>query len=279
MRILITGSSGHLGAAIAEQLTQEHQPIGLDLTSGRWTRYVGDITERELIWRAVRGVDAIIHTASLHQPQMATHSRQQFITSNISGTLNLLEAAVQHGVSRFVYTSTTSLYGRALEPRDKAVWVSEDLAPQPRDIYDITKIAAEELCRDIALSTGLAVTCLRVARFFAQTPRLQALYRLYRGVDVRDAARAHVLAVNSQGGAFDILNISASSPFQQSDLSLLLSDPAVVLRRRTPHVVEAFAQRGWPLPTSIDRVYDITRAKHHLGYQSIYGFDECLREH
>lgn len=278
MRVLVTGSSGHLGAAVAEQLSTSHEPIGIDLVPGRWTQRVMSIADRAAVFEVVREVDAIIHTASLHQPHVATHSRQAFVDTNITGTLNLLEAAIQNGVQRFVYSSTTSLYGEAMVPTGEAVWVTEELVPRPRDIYDITKIAAEELCRNIALNTGMSTLCLRVSRFFAQTPRLQALYRLYRGVDVRDAAAAHVLALTMHGIPFDIMNISARSPFRKSDLLLLLHNAPAVLQARVPHVVEAFARHNWELPASIDRVYIIEKAERLLGYRPVYGFDEFIEE-
>jgi UDP-glucose 4-epimerase len=214
MRILVTGSSGQLGSAIVEQLSHAHEPLGIDIVPGKWTQQVVSTTDRAGIFQVVKQVDAIVHTASLHQPHLETHSWQAFIDTNISGTLNLLEAAIDAGtIRRFVYTSTTSVYGRAMVPVHKAAWVTEELTPQPRDIYDISKLTAKELCRNIVLSTGLPTLCLRVARFFAQTPEQLALYRLYRGVDVRDAATAHVLALTSQEMNFEIMNISAHSPF------------------------------------------------------------------
>lgn len=278
MRVLVTGSSGQLGAAIAERLSTGHEPFGIDLVPGRWTQCVMSITDRPAVLQVVRGVDAIIHTASLHHPHLATYSRQAFVDTNITGTLHLLEAAVQSGIQRFVYSSTTSLYGEAMMPTHEAVWVTEKLVPQPRDIYDITKIAAEELCRTIALSAGMSTLCLRVSRFFAQAPELQALYRLYRGVDVRDAAAAHVLALTTQGIPFDIINISARSPFLKSDLPLLLRNAPAVLQKRTPSVVEVFAQRKWKLPTAVDRVYVIEKAERLLGYSPVHGFGEFIQE-
>ncbi len=278
MRALVTGSSGHLGAAIAEQLSRSHEPIGIDLVPGKWTKRVMSIVDRAAVFQIVREVDAILHTASLHQPHVATHSRQVFVDTNITGTLNLLEAAIQSGVQRFVYSSTTSLYGEAMVPNEEAVWVTEELVPRPRDIYDITKIAAEELCRNIALNIGMSTLCLRVSRFFAETSRLQALYRLYRGVDVRDAAAAHVLALTVQDIPFDIMNISARSPFRKSDLPMLLRNAPAVLRERVPDVVETFARHNWELPTSIDRVYVIEKAERLLGYRPIYGIDEFIDE-
>ena len=278
MRILITGSSGYLGSAIAQLLAINHEPVGIDRVPGPWTQRVVDITDRSLIGKLVKGMDAVIHTASLHQPNISTHSSQQFLAVNVTGTLNLLEAAAQSSVQRFVYTSTTSLYGHALVPQHKAVWVTEDLSPRPRDIYDHTKVTAEKLCRHFALHKGLPTICLRVARFFPEPPEIQLLHRLYRSVDVRDAAIAHLLAVINRDILFDTLNISASSPFLESDTSMLLQDAASVIHTRVPEAEPFFACKGWKLPTSIDRVYVIERARQQLRYNPVHNFNEYLQE-
>lgn len=278
MRILVTGSSGYLGSAIAQLLAINHEPVGIDIMSGRWTQRVVDITDRSLVGKLVRGMDAVIHTASLHQPHITTHSSQQFLAVNVTGALNLLEAAAQNDVQRFVYTSTTSLYGHALVPQHKAVWVTENLSPRPRDIYDHTKVTAERLCRHFALHKGLPTICLRVARFFPESPEVQLLHRLYRGVDVRDAAVAHLLAVINRNILFDIMNISALSPFLESDTSMLLQDAASVIHTRVPELEPLFACQGWKLPTSIDRVYVIERARQQLRYNPVHNFSEYFQE-
>jgi UDP-glucose 4-epimerase len=274
MRILITGSSGQLGMEIAQQLSSQHAIIGIDLVEGVWTHHRVNIVDREAVRRLMKGIDAVIHIASLHAPHLAVESSQAFIDVNITGTLNLLEAATDERVRRFVYTSTTSLYGFALIPDAQAVWVTEELTPQPRDMYDITKRAAEDLCQHFARACGLPTICLRTSRFFPEAVPLMAFYRLYRGVDVRDVARAHVLAVTNQEILFDIFNISAQSPFEPSDLPALLHDAPSVLRNKIPEVLSFFTQQGWPLPGSIDRVYVIERARRLLGYQPRYNFQE-----
>ncbi len=278
MRILITGSSGQLGAAIAEQLGRDHELIGIDVNPGLWTQRLVSITDRRTIFQLAREVDAIIHVASLHQPHIATCSEQDFIETNVLGTLTLLEAAAQAGIRRFVYTSTTSLYGRAMVSHRQAVWVTEDLVPRPRDIYDRTKITAEHLCRRFALSKELPTICLRVARFFPQPDSLHVLYRLYRGVDVRDVAAAHALAVTNSDIQFGVFNIAARSPFLEGDVRALRRDAVAVLRERAPGIIDLFAQRGWKLPTSIDRVYVIARAERSLGYRPRHNFDAYLQE-
>ncbi len=277
MRILVTGSSGQLGAEVARQLASTDTVIGLDVRPGEWTTVVGDITDASQIADLMRGVDAVIHIASLHAPHVVQRSMQDFIDTNITGTLRLLEAASAAHVRRFVYTSTTSVYGAALVSEGgKAIWVTEELTPRPRDIYDVTKLAAEELCRLLARDHGLSAICLRVSRFFAQAPDLMAAYRLYRGADVRDIAAAHVLAARNEDIAFDIFTISARSPFQRADTSELLTDAPAVIRRYYPDAEDVFRAHGWALPASIDRVYVTEKAERLLGYAPQHNFAELL---
>src|ERR1051326_3381651 len=121
MRVLITGSSGYLGSTIAGQLAPLHETVGVDIVPGAYTDYVMSVNDEDALSRVARGVDAVIHTASLHQPQVTTHSGDAFIATNVTATLNLLAAAAQAGVRRFVYTSTTSVYGHAMRSRKQAV--------------------------------------------------------------------------------------------------------------------------------------------------------------
>ena len=95
------------------------------------------------------GVEAVLHAATLHKPHVATHSRQEFVDTNVTGTLNLLEEAAAAGVGAFVFTSTTSVFGDALVPPPgaPAAWITEDVVPVPKNIYGVTKVAAEDLCQ------------------------------------------------------------------------------------------------------------------------------------
>jgi nucleoside-diphosphate-sugar epimerase len=279
MRILMTGSSGQLGAAVARQFASIDTVIGLDVRPGEWTAHVGDITDASLIADLMRDVNVVIHIASLHAPHVGQRSMQDFIDTNITGTLRLLEASSAAGVRRFVYTSTTSVYGEALVPDgQEAAWETEELTPRPRDIYDITKLAAEELCRLFARNHGLPAICLRVSRFFEQTPDLMAAYRLYRGADVRDIAAAHILAAHNQNSDFDIFTISARSPFRREDTAELLTDAPAVIRRYFPDAEDMFRAHGWALPASIDRVYVTEKAERLLGYAPRHNFAELLDE-
>ncbi len=276
MKICVTGSSGQLGAVICSLLSEEHSIIGVDFAPGEYTSRLGDITDQEFILSITKDVKVIIHTCSLHAPHLKTHSSEEFISTNINGTLNLLKGAVENSVRRFIYTSTTSLYGHAMVSTDRAVWVTEDLSPKPRDIYDVTKIAAEGLCEIYSQHHDLACLSLRVSRYFPEPDYLTAIYRLYRGVDVRDAANAHILAMEKEMAGCEAFNISAEPPFSEDEIHELYHDAPGVLLRHFPNIEQVFAKKGWRLPKSIDRVYSIKKAKEFLDYSPQFNFDTLI---
>jgi len=277
LRILITGSSGRIGTAVAERIAREAVVVGLDLRAGPWTTALGDITNTKLVESLVQRVDAIVHVAALLTPHVGCRSDEEFWQVNVEGTRTLLGAALRAGVRRFVLTSTTSVYGCTSRPKDRAIWVTEELDPQPEDIYDITKLEAERSCRE-ASGADLSVAVLRMSRCFQEPDHLLAFYRLYRGVDRRDVAEGHWLAATMPLEGFEILNLSAETPFEVGDVELLWTDPWCVIDERAPEVREAFLQRGWNLPQRIDRVYVIEKAKRVLGYRPQYGFRAVLDE-
>src|ERR1051325_4164651 len=171
MRILITGSSGHLGEGLVRTLRKTpHEVIGLDRAPSPFTANVGTIADRAFVHRCMRNVDAVIHAATLHKPHVATHARQDFVDTNITGTLNLLEEAASAGVSSFIFTSTTSAFGRALTPPRgaPAAWVTEDVPPVPKNIYGVTKTAAEDLCEVFHRLHRLACLPLPPSPFFPE---------------------------------------------------------------------------------------------------------------
>src|SRR5262245_47144088 len=117
MKILVTGSSGHLGEALMRTLPAlGHETVSIDITPSPFTQVTGSIVDRVLVEGCMRGVDVVLHAATLHKPHVISHSRQDFVDTNITGTLNLLEAAVAHKVRAFIFTSTTSTFGDALTP-------------------------------------------------------------------------------------------------------------------------------------------------------------------
>lgn len=277
MKVLVTGSSGRIGGAIAARLSLRHAVSGIDLKDGALTTTILDVCDTTRLAPLLAGVEAVVHTASLHVPDLAARSRADFEEVNIAATRRLLAACGEAGVARFVYTSTTSLYGDAMLPeRGEAVWVTEELEPEPRDVYDETKLRAEEACRDAARA-GLAAVSLRMSRCFPEDPRLVAIYRLHRGVDAEDVAQAHELALAPGRSGFEVFNVSAPTPFSRADCRRLFEDAASVVLECCPWAAAEFERRSWQLPRSIDRVYVVEKAIARLGYRPVHDFAALFR--
>lgn len=277
MKVVVTGSSGRIGGAIAARLSLRHAVAGVDRRPGALTALVADVRDTAQLAPLLAGADAVVHTAALHVPDLAEYDAAEFHEVNVAATERLLQAAGEAGVARFVYTSTTSLYGDAMLPElGEAAWVTESLAPRPRDVYDETKLAAEAACAEAARG-GLACTALRMSRCFPEEPRLVAVYRLYRGVEADDVAQAHELALARDGAGFEAFNVSAPSPFTRADCRRLYEDAASVILERHPWAEAEFLRRGWALPRSIDRVYVVEKAMSGLGYRPAHDFAALLR--
>jgi len=292
MRVLVTGSSGHLGEALMRTLRDgPHQARGLDILPSPFTDFVGDIADPAVVAQAMEGVEAVLHTATLHKPHVHSHARQDFIDTNVTGTLQLLEAAVRARVRAFVYTSTTSAFGRALSPvpGQPAAWITEDVRPVPKNIYGVTKVAAEDLCELFHRLHALPCLVLRTSRFFPEGDDLddvRAGYAdanaklnefLYRRVAIEDVADAHLQALaRAPALGFDRFIVSATTPFAATELAALRGDAAAVLARHVPHYAAAYAERGWRMFPGIDRVYVNAHARERLGWHPRDDFSAVL---
>ncbi len=293
MNVLITGSTGHLGEALVRTLRDAgHRVVGIDLLPSEFTDSVGTVADREFVKGTLRGTDVVIHAATLHKPHVATHSPQQFVDTNITGTLNLLQEAVAANVQSFVFTSTTSVFSRSISQSSdtSATWITEDVIPIPRNIYGITKIAAENLCELFHRQHRLPCVILRTSRFFPEEDDQREVREayddtnikvnefLYRRVDIEDVVSAHLLAVEKASTiGFARYIVSATTPFLRHDAAELRSNAPAVLKRTIPDYESVYGRLGWKMFPAIDRVYDNERARNELGWRPRHDYRAVLQ--
>jgi UDP-glucose 4-epimerase len=292
VRILVTGSAGHLGEALIRTLRGSgHDVVGLDLLDSPYTDVTTSVTDRAGVRAAMGGADAVVHTATLHKPHVTSHPRQAFVDTNVTGALVLLEEAVAAGVGAFVHTSTTSAFGRALTPGEgvPAAWITEDVVPRPRNIYGATKVAAEDLCELVARDHGLPCLILRTSRFFPEQDDTEQLRRryaddnikvnelLYRRIDLSDVVDAHVAALAAAPRiGFGRYVVSATTPFAPGDLAELRRNAPAVVERLFADYPEVYARLGWRMFPAVDRVYVNDRARAELDWEPRYDFRHAL---
>jgi nucleoside-diphosphate-sugar epimerase len=305
--VLVTGSAGHLGKALVLALPDlGYTPIGIDINASPTTTFVGSITDTAFLSQifSAHPISHLIHAATLHKPHVGSHTKNDFIQTNIAGTLALLEASSSSSsssesrtVKSFIYISTTSTFGSALSPSrgQPAAWIDEAVVPVPKNIYGVTKTAAEDVCRLVHKDTGLPVVVLRTSRFFPEEDddeerrsamdgeNLKVLELAYRRVDIADVVSACVCAMEKAGSGevkWGNYIISAPTPFKRDAETLqgLDKDAAEVFKKAVPGCGEVFERRGWKFLGRLDRVYDSTRAVEELGWKPEYTFEKAVEK-
>jgi nucleoside-diphosphate-sugar epimerase len=282
-RMLVTGSSGHVGEALVRTLRERGvDVVGLDFRPSAYTDVVGSVNDSDLMGEAMAGVEVVFHMAALHKPQLAFLPGKAFVDTNVGGTQTVLDAAVAANVRAFVMTSSTTVFGDALIPPadEPAAWIDESVAPIPRNMYGVTKASAEERCHFAHRNDGLACIVLRTSRFFAEGDDMPGEYDgrsddnikaneyAYRRVAPEDAVDAHLRAAERAPHlGFGRYVVSATTPFTRADMAQLRTDAATVLARRAPLAAVVWRERGWRFPDRLDRVYFNARARHDLGWR------------
>lgn len=289
MNILVTGSSGHLGEALVRTLRESnHNVFGLDINPSDFCNKLGSILDREFVRYSMKDIEIVLHTATLHKPHILTRTRQDYIDTNIIGTLNLLEEAISANVQAFIFTSTTSVFGNAINP-NSIIWVTEDVVPIPKNIYGVTKKAAEDLCEIFHRDYRLPCIILRTSRFFPEEDdredvrqnyddgNIKANEFLYRRIELEDVVTAHILAMQKAASiGFGRYIISATTPFTQNDLAELRTNAQQVVKSKFPDYEDVYQRRGWKMFPGIDRVYVNDRARKDLGWNPKFDFRYVL---
>jgi nucleoside-diphosphate-sugar epimerase len=282
VRVLVTGGTGRLGRLVVQDLIRdcEVRVIGRSEPPAGFpgTFIKGDITQPEDVRLAAEGVDAIVHLAAIVR-NIADHDL--LFRTNVCGTFYLLEAAVEHGVKRIVFASSSHAMGRGYDREGHPLPISylpfDERSPScPNDLYGLSKYLGEQLCATYTRMFGIQTICLRFGWILGEVHEYQRAYsfpteheNFWVYVDRRDAARAVRCALFADGITHAVVNISALDYLSDKDVASLLRD-------HYPNTVQSVRDTQGFLTEGNKSFFDVTLAKALLGFQPVHSFREFI---
>jgi nucleoside-diphosphate-sugar epimerase len=283
MRVLVTGAGGTLGLALAPALEQAgHEPLLQDVRDldTRYQFVRGDVRNAQDMVAAARGADVIVHAAAIHGIHLGDHATREFYDLNLTGTLNVWEAAVDAGVGAVVFSSTMGVYKTHSAPGEGRA-LREDSPLRPGDIYGWTKLAGEELCQLYGRTHGIPSVGLRFGMFVPEPFFRYGIRLLYGGVDTRDVVRsvlASIDALTSGTITWGAFNVESALPFQDEDADQLSRDPLPVLDAYYPGTSQLLRERGVDRLAPITVRYPMTHAEQVLGFRPECNVEQWMDE-
>ena len=208
MQALVTGGAGFIGSNLVDRLIDDgHSVIVLDdLSTGKEQNinpiarfYKVDISESQLIrtgWykTLMRGVDVVFHTAAKARVQPSIDDPIGFNKVNVGGTLNILKACVESNVKRFVYSSSSSVYGNVEKTPTK-----EDDSLNPISPYALQKLIGEQYCKLFSELYGLETVCLRYFNVYGERQLLEGAYCLVMGIFAQQRLNDKPMTIRGDG--------------------------------------------------------------------------------
>ncbi len=304
-RVLVTGADGFIGSHLAEALVRSGVAVralvlynsfgargwldesDADLREGMEI-VAGDVRDAAQMRAVVGGCDVVMHLASLIAIPYSYQAPESYVATNVAGTLNLLQAAREHGVARFVHTSTSEVYGTA-----QSVPISEAHPLNAQSPYAATKIAADQMALSFHRSFGMPVTVVRPFNTYgprqsaraviptimtqvlsgASVVRLGALHPTRDFNFVSDVARGFAAAAGADKAVGQLINLGSNFEISVGDTAMLIAAAA-----GRDVKFELDPQRLRPAESEVDRLWaDASRAKALLGWQAEYGGMEGFR--
>jgi 2-alkyl-3-oxoalkanoate reductase len=315
MRVLVTGGTGFTGKALVRRLLDEgHAVVALDYKEGlktdelrRWGAEVviGSVTDPEAVKRCMQGVEIVHHLAAAFRELNVPESHYHEV--NVNGTRNVLEAAHDQGVVKFVYCSTCGVHGNVDHPP-----ANEDAPIQPADYYQQTKYEAEPVVLEY-VRRGLDATILRPAAIYGpgDPERFFLIFRrvasgrfpmfgdgktFYHPLYIDNLIDACMAAADPTRGTGEAYLIADEDYVEIERLVRAVADalgvdvriphfpvmPLVVAGHVCEFVCRPFGVQPPIFPRRVDwyrqnRAFDITKAKRDLGYTPRVGLEEGLR--
>ena len=288
-KVMVTGGAGFIGSHLAEELVlRGYSTIVLDnLSSGNLDNIQhlrekanfhfinGSINNASILTEASRGVDFIFHHAALTSVPQSVEDFDTYHRVNLTGTLNVLEAAKRNGVKKVIFASSSSVYGNnPLSPK------TEDMPPTPQSPYAVTKLSAEYYCEVYKLVYGLSTICLRYFNVYgprqnANSPYSAVIPKFIDAIEqnkqpvifgdgkqtrdfvfVKDVVKANILAAESNSTG--IYNIGSG---QELTLNCLLS---TILKQMNKENIKPIYQK--------ERTGDIKHSLANINKAKIFGY-------
>jgi UDP-glucose 4-epimerase len=204
MKVLVTGGAGFIGSHLVRRLAKECQVVVLDdLSTGTLANLEGvdcefvegSIDEEEALDRCCRGVDRVFHLAAMISVPLSMEQPLECVRLNATGTLKVLQAAANQGVRKLVLASSAAIYGD-----DPEVPKREDMTPDPRSPYAVTKLDGEYYCDLFRRERKLETACLRFFNVFGPRQNPRSAYAAAVPIFITRALAGEPLQIHGDGG-------------------------------------------------------------------------------
>jgi NAD dependent epimerase/dehydratase len=303
--ILITGADGFIGSHLTEALVRQGHKVRAfvlynsfnswgwldqcnDDVKGQFEVFAGDVRDPHGIKEAMKGCDVVLHLAALIAIPYSYHSPDTYVDTNIKGTLNVLQAARELGVSRVIHTSTSEVYGTA-----RFVPITEQHPLQGQSPYSATKIAADQLAYSFHASFGLPVVIARPFNTYGPRQSARAVIptiitqiasgkrQIKLGAVsptrdfnyVQDTVAGFIAAMNSEQGLGEVVNFGSNFEISIGDTAQLIAEAMNV---KIDVITDETRLR--PADSEVERLWaDNTKAKQLFGWQPAYGGREGFK--
>lgn len=305
-KILVTGADGFIGSHLTEALVRRGYDVRAfvfynsfnswgwldhcaDDVKGKFEVFAGDIRDTNGVREAMKGCDTVLHLAALIAIPYSYHSPDTYVDTNVKGTLNVVQAARDLGVSKVVHTSTSEVYGTA-----RFVPITEDHPLQGQSPYSASKIGADQIALSFHASFGTPVSVIRpfntygprqsaraviptIITQIANGKRKIKLGAVHPTRDfnfVADTVAGFLAAIGTDCGIGDVINLG-------SNFEVSIGDTARTIAELMNADVEIIAddQRMRPEKSEVERLWASNdKARALLEWQPEYGGMEGFRK-